>query len=301
MEYKDINFDWNHAKAFLVTAQEGSLSAGAKALRLAQPTLGRQVAALEQKLGIALFERFGRGLVLTPTGLKLVEHIKVMSDAASLFSLGASAQSDRIEGNVIISATEAMAAFWLPKLLLQLHERYPGIVLEIIASNEASDLRRRQADIAIREFRPVQADLIVKRLMDVKYRLYAAKSYIASLKEPIGLSSVGHDSFIGFGHENKVIKVLNENGMPVTRDNFSILCANHLVQWELLKGGFGIGVMPSNIADSEPLVQRVLYDMEATSAQNWLVAHCEVRSSRRIKVVFEFLAEALGQRNCVFN
>ncbi len=294
MEYKDISFDWNHAKAFLVTAQEGSLSAGAKALRITQPTLGRQVAALEQKLGVALFERYGRGLVLTPTGLILVEHIKAMSDAASLFSLAASGQSDRIEGNVIISATEAMAAYWLPKVLLQLRMQYPGIEIEIIASNDATDLRKREADIAIRGFRPAQPDLIIKRLADVSYGLYAANSYVAAITEPISVNNVSHTSFIGFRNGDGMIKALNEFGLPVTPDNFSMLCENHLVQWELVKNGFGIGVMPCDIADAEPLVQRVLNGIEFMPAESWLVAHRELRSSRRIKVVYDYLAEALG-------
>lgn len=295
MDWKGVNFDWNHARAFLVTAQEGSLSAGARALALTQPTLGRQVAALEKELGVALFERHGRGLSLTPTGLKLVEHVKLMSEAANMFSLAASGQSDLIEGNVVISASETTAAFSLPKILLPFRQQYPGINLEIIASNATSDLRRREADIAIRGFRPLQPDLIVKRLTDIEAGFYATPEYISSLGESFGLMNLNHACFLGFDHGDEMINALNERKVPVTEGNFSIICENHLVQWEMVKSGFGIGVIPATIGDNEPLVQRVLLDMETIVGELWLVAHRELRSSRRIRVVFDFLSEALGR------
>ena len=98
MDWRSVKFDWNRARAFLVTAEEGSLSAAARALGMAQPTLGRQVSALESELGVILFERAGRGLALTQSGLELVEHVRAMGDAATRVSLTASGQSQSIEG-----------------------------------------------------------------------------------------------------------------------------------------------------------------------------------------------------------
>src|SRR6186713_1703226 len=105
MDWRSVNFDWNRARAFLVTAEEGSLSAAARALGLAQPTLGRQVSALEEELGIALFERIGRGLRLTAGGLDLVEHVRTMADAANRLSLTASGRSQTIEGPITVTAS----------------------------------------------------------------------------------------------------------------------------------------------------------------------------------------------------
>ncbi len=100
MDWRAVKFDWNRARAFLVTAEEGSLSAAARALGLAQPTLGRQVDALEEELGVVLFERVGRGLTLTPSGLELLEHVRGMGEAATRVSLAAAGQSESIEGKV---------------------------------------------------------------------------------------------------------------------------------------------------------------------------------------------------------
>jgi len=295
MDWHSVNFDWNHARSFLVTAKEGSLSAGARALGLTQPTLGRQVASLEEELGVALFERIGRGLSLTPTGLKLVEYVEAMSEAANQFSLAASGQSDSIEGNVVISASETTAAFGLPEILLPLRERYPGITLEIVASNETSDLKRREADIAIRGYRPHQPDLIAKRITDIEVGFYAAPSYMDAFDPSIYGMDFERVSFLGFNPAERMITELNKRGIPVTKKNFSIICDNHLVQWEMVKQGFGIGVMTAYMGDKEPLVTRVLTDMEPLIGEQWLVAHRELRSNRRIRAVYDYLADVLAR------
>ncbi|MBL4646233.1 MAG: LysR family transcriptional regulator, partial [Rhizobiales bacterium] len=135
MDWKSINFDWNRARAFLVTAEEGSLSAAARALGMAQPTLGRQVDAIEKELGIILFDRVGRNLVLTPAGLELLEHVRAMGEAANRVSLAAFGQSQSIEGTICITASDVHAAFLLPPILKKLRQQEPGIDIEIIATN----------------------------------------------------------------------------------------------------------------------------------------------------------------------
>lgn len=156
MDWRSIKFDWNRARAFLVTAEEGSLAAAARALDMTQPTLGRQVAALEQELGVDLFNRRGRGLELTPNGLKLVDHVRAMGDAANRFSLSATGKSDIIEGSICITSTELLSTFVLPPMIQKLRQSEPGIEVEIISTNDETNLYRREADIAIRSFRPSQ-------------------------------------------------------------------------------------------------------------------------------------------------
>lgn len=127
MDWRAVTFDWNRARAFLVTAEEGSLSAAARALGMAQPTLGRQVSALEAELGTVLFERAGRGLTLTPSGLELVEHVRAMAEAANQVSLTASGQSQTVEGTSRITASEITAAHSPPPLIAKLRHAEPGI------------------------------------------------------------------------------------------------------------------------------------------------------------------------------
>ena len=145
MEWKKTAFDWNQARAFLVTAEEGSLSAAARALGLTQPTLSRQVAGIEETLGVTLFERTSRALLLTQAGVELLEHFRSMGQAADRISIAATGQSQMITGHVAITATDLMATHYLPPILKDLRTKAPGLKIEIITSNQLSDLRRREA------------------------------------------------------------------------------------------------------------------------------------------------------------
>lgn len=295
MDWRSVKFDWNRARAFLVTAEEGSLSAAARALGLAQPTLGRQVDALEEELGVVLFERVGRGFTLTPSGLELLEHVRAMGDAASRVSLAAAGQSQAIEGTVCISASELYAAVLLPPILAKLRRAEPGLQLEIVASSKASDLRRREADIAIRNFQPSEPDLVAKKLRDVPARLYAAPSYLERLGHPKRPADLRHADFIGIDSTGAFLKGLNAVGFELTERNFPLMTESYLVMWELVKQGLGIGILDGNIGDAEPAVRRALPDFTPLVFPIWLVAHREVYTSRRVRLVFNLLAEELAE------
>lgn len=295
MDWRSVNFDWNRARAFLITAEEGSLSAAARALGMTQPTLGRQVTALETELGVALFERGGRGLELTPSGLNLLEHVRAMGDAASRFSLTASGQSTSIEGSICITATEVVAAFVLPPILNRLRRLEPGIEVELIASNSTSDLKRREADIAVRAFRPTQSDLIARKVCDMRGHLYAATSYLHRLGNPASPEDFRDADFLGFDGRNLLVEALNKHGFTLTPRNFPVTTDHHLVQWELVKNGLGIGYMIEDVGDAEPMVERALPHLDPfPPVEVWLVAHRELKTSRRVRMVFDYLVSELS-------
>ncbi len=294
MDWRSIKFDWNRARAFLVTAEEGSLSAAARALGMAQPTLGRQVDALEQELGVVLFERVGRGLTLTPSGLELLDHVRAMGEAAGRVSLTSFGQSQSIEGTICIAASETYAAEVLPPIIAKLRLLEPGIKVEIVASNSASDLRRREADIAIRNFRPTQPDLIARKIRDVPARLYATPKYLKYIGNPKLPEDLCDADFISVDNSGGFLKGLNSMGLSLTEQNFPILTENYLVMWALVKQGAGIGILDGNIGDAEPLVERVLPDLEPLMFPIWLVAHRDLATSRRIRMVFDLLAAELA-------
>lgn len=294
MDWKSIKFDWNRARAFLVTAEEGSLSAAAIALKTTQSTLGRQVSALEKELGIALFERVGRGLEITPNGLELIEHVKAMSEAANKFSLAASGQFNKVEGTVCISATEAVAIFILPPLLKKLREQEPGISIELIASNVSSDLKRREADIAIRNYQPKHSDLIARKLGNSKAFLYANPDYLNRIGHSKSCLQLQYADFIGFVDNDTYIKGMNEVGLSLSLDNFPYATASHIAHWALVKEGLGIGVMLEYIGEREPKVCKVTDKIEPFIVETWVVAHRELRTNRRIRLVYDFLMEELS-------
>ncbi len=293
MDWRAVKFDWNKARAFLVTAEEGSLSAAARALGMAQPTLGRQVDGLEKELGVVLFERVGHGLNLTPSGMELLEHARAMGEAAQHVSLTAHGQSQTLEGSISIAASETYAAVLLPPIIAKLRQEEPGIQVEIVVSNRASDLRRREADIAVRNFRPTEPDLIAKKIGMADAILYAAPSYIEKLGNPAVSYDLRHADFINLDHSGMMLKGLNSLGLGLTEDNFPLVTESYLVMWELVKQGAGIGILDAYIGDAEPAVVRVLPDLEPLRFPIWLVAHRELSTSRRIRRVYDFLAAQL--------
>lgn len=288
-----MKFDWNRARAFLVTAEEGSLSAAARALAMTQPTLGRQVDALEEELGVVLFERAGRGLVLTPSGLELLDHVRAMGEAAGRFSLAASGQSQSIEGSICITASEIEAAYLLPPIVERLRREAPGIEVEIVASNATIDLKRREADIAIRSFRPTQPDLIAKKIRDDAAPLYATPAYLERIGNPRTPADLSEAEFIGFDPVETYLNGLSALGLNLTRQNIPVITASHFVHWELVRQGVAIGIAPDFVGDREPRVRRVLPDLKPMTFPMWLTAHRELNTSRRVRFVFDFLAEEL--------
>ena len=297
MDWRSTKFDWNRARAFLVTAEEGSLAAAARSLGMAQPTLGRQVAALEREIGVDLFTRRGRGLELTPNGIKLLAHVRLMGEAASRFSLSASGKSEFIEGNVCITASELLSAFVLPPMIQTLRDMEPGIEIEINATNEERDLNRREADIAIRNFRPTQPELITRKLGSVRGHLYAAKSYLQQLGNPQSMAELNKASYIDIEKPGRLLALLNAQGFNLSQQNFPVISNSHIVQWELVKLGAAITATVEDIGDNEPLVERlVVPGLSPIEMDLWIVTHNELRTSRRIRRVFDFLVSEFSRR-----
>lgn len=294
MNWATIAFDWNQVRAFLATVEEGSLSAAAKALRLTQPTLGRQVSALEDALGVALFERIGRSLVLTPSGLDLLEHVRDMGEAASRISLAASGRSQAIEGQVSITASDAVAAYVLPPILRRVREEAPGIKVEVVASNALRDLRRREADIAIRHVRPDQPDLIARLVRETSAHLYAAPTYLDAVGTPRVPGDVSGFDFVGFETGDRLLSGLNALGLSLTARNFRLVSDSGVAAWEMVKQGLGVGVMMREVADVTPEVEQILPGLDPIPVPVWLATHRELHTSRRIRLVYDLLAEALG-------
>lgn len=295
MNWSAINFDWNHARAFHATVQEGSLSAAAKVLGMTQPTLSRQVAALEAELSITLFERVGQRLVLTDSGSKLVEHVNSMSQAALQFSLAASGQSQQIEGSVVISASQLDAAMRLPKIIAELYREEPLITIEVIVTNEPSDLLRREADIAIRNFRPTQNDLIAKKLGQEAIRLYGTRAYVQQFAEKSSYEDLEAIQIIGFDRRNAVADLLNSQGWKLGKKNFQLLTSFQLLQLGLCKEGLGLIFFPEDMGDNDAELVRAFEQEEPLmTLPVWLVCHQELRTSLRVRRVFDFIADRLG-------
>jgi len=288
------SLDWTLLRAFHATAAEGSLSAAARRLRLTQPTLSRQVAALEDQLSVMLFERVGRRLELTDAGRQILGHVEEMGAAAERVALAASGQRSEIGGTVRITATDTMSAFTLPPVVAELAGIAPQLRIEIVAVNDISNLLRREADIAIRHQRPTEPDLVARLVREAQGHFYASKAYLARRGRPASLAEMARHDWVGFGDHARFIDYMVALGIPLAESAIRTASENSTVAWELARAGLGICAMDSRFADRFADMEAVLRAEASVSFPVWLVAHREVHTSPRIRLVFDLLAARLG-------
>src|SRR5579863_7389052 len=192
--------DWDLYRAFLAVLDAGSLSGAARRLGLTQPTIGRQIEALERALGGAvLFTRSPSGLKPTDAALALRPHAEAMAAAAEALLRTASGAADEARGVVRVTTSQVMGAEVLPEILARFHEDHPEIAIELVLSDRQEDLLRRDADIAVRMTRPTQGALTARRIGVVHLYFYAHRSYLQKYGEPRSMADlVAHHTLIGY-------------------------------------------------------------------------------------------------------
>jgi DNA-binding transcriptional LysR family regulator len=260
---------------------------------MSQPTAGRQVQALESQLGVQLFSRTARGLALTETGMELLEYARLMAGAANRLALAAEGRSESVAGVVRITASEIMATYTLPAILVRLREAEPEIEIELVASNATDNLLEREADIAVRMFRPTQADVITRSMGEIEMATFASEGYLARRGCPSNIEELLHHDVVGYDRDDTVIRGFQAAGVEVDRHFFPFRSDDQVVAWRMVVEGLGIGFMQAQIGDAEPRVRRILPELELAKLPMWLTAHSELKTNRRIRRVYDFLGESL--------
>lgn len=288
-----MSFDWDHIKTFLAVVDEGSLSGAARALGQTQPTVSRQVAALEASLNATLFERTGRSVALTQFGSELLDHVRAMARCADMISLSAMGQSQSVEGQVRLTASELMSAFVLPPLLTEISQQAPLLEVDVVADNGVRDLVRREADIAIRHARPDQPNLYTKRLRDEHMRFYASSAYIETWGHPTKHSLSSHQ-IVSFVEADRMLNYLVPAGLELTQANFRFTSSSQLVALQMVRCGLGLAILPERAVGEFPDLVPIEIDIGAFELPTWLVTHSELKTSRRIRLIFDHLGDRLS-------
>lgn len=289
------HLDWSLLQSFLRVAQAGSLSAAARDGGQSQPTLGRHIRLLEASLGQPLFTRHPDGQHLTPFGLRLLDDAQDMQAAAARLSLTAAGSSAALTGTVRITAARVVAQWHLPPILARLRLEEPGIALELVASNTSENLLHGEADIALRMFRPDRGDLVAQKITELPLGLYAARSYLERVGIPSSPAELMELDFVGYDRSDLIVRLLSEQGMPVTRDFFATRCDDQIVNWALVCAGAGIGGFQTVIADADPRVQRIADFITLPRLPVWLVVPRALRHVARIARVRDALARGMSR------
>ncbi|MEM9579256.1 MAG: LysR family transcriptional regulator [Pseudomonadota bacterium] len=292
----DINtLDWSLFKSFLAVADTGSLSGAARVLGQSQPTLGRQIKHLEDHLHLTLFDRHTRGFALTEAGAQLIAPARAMAEAAAQISLTAAGQEAQIAGTVRITASEVMARHALPAIIAGLRQQEPDIQIEIVPTDTSENLLFREADIAVRMYRSTQLDVITKHVADAPMGIYAAKSYIARKGVPHSAEDMLTHDLVGYDRDERILNGMHALGWDARRDWFPVRCDDQNTYWELVRQGCGIGFTQQMVASGDPAVKRILRDIPLEPLPVWLAAPEAMRSTPRIRRVWEALEAGLAR------
>lgn len=287
-------FDWSLVQAFLAVAETGSLSGAARQLGRSQPTLGRQIKTIETQLGAELFHRQPRGFALTKTGAELVGPAQAMRDAVRRIALTAAGQQARLDGTVRITASVATSAMHLPPIISRIRKLEPQIAIELVPSDDTSNLLFREADIAVRMYRPTQLDLVTQHIGDIELGVFAAKSYLAERGIPRSFADIAGHDIVGYDTHPHIIDGMAKVGMHVDRNLFKVRCDDHIAYWELVRAGCGIGFAQANVGRPDPLVDELMTGIRIPPLPIWLTAHEAMRQTPRIRRVWDLLVEGLG-------
>ena len=287
------SFDWTLVRSFLAALEHGSLLGAARALKSSQPTIGRHIAELESQLGVVLFERTGRGLKPLDMALKLADSARAMEDGAHQLQLSVSSLDDAVRGTVRITASQPVACVLLPPLLARLQQELPGIQIELVASNGVSNLLRREADIAIRMVQPDQTSLVAKRIGKVTLGAYAHRDYLQRAGTPQAPADLMAHALLGNDKNEDIIRGFGSMGYPMTRERFAFRTDDLMAYWQAVRSGVGIGFVADYLARTDSGVVPLLPMLKIPPIPVWLAVHREIRTSKRIRAVYDFLGDAV--------
>lgn len=288
----DSEPSWELYRSYLSVLQEGSLSGAARALGLAQPTLGRHIEALEKSLGLSLFTRSQQGLMPTAAALELKPYAEAMGSSAAALMRAAESQGS-LTGTVRVSASEVVGAEVLPPIVARLRNAHPQLTIELVLTSRVQDLLLREADIAIRMTQPTQDALIAQRVGVVELGLYAHRDYLRDRGVPQTVAELSQHALIGFDEETAFLRAARKHLPAWRREAFALRTDSDLAQIALVRAAAGIGFYHVALAQRIPTLVRVLDDQVSFPMDTWVTMHEGLRHSLRCKIVFDALALGL--------
>jgi DNA-binding transcriptional LysR family regulator len=286
-------FDWSLIRSFLAALHHGSLLGAARALGSSQPTIGRHIAELERQLGVVLFERTGRGLLPTGTALRLADSARAMEEGADNLARSVSGAQATASGTVRITASQPVACFVLPPVLARMRVALPDVQIELVSSNEVTNLLRREADIALRMVQPQQSSLVAKRIAKVTLGAYAHRDYLQRRGTPRQPQDLLAHDLVGTDRDEALRRGFASFGFPVGREVFSFRTDDLVAYWAAVRAGLGVGFLADYLARLDSQLVPLLPMIKVPPLPIWLTVHREIRTNPRIRAVYDFLAQSV--------
>lgn len=278
--------DWEDIRHFVALAREGTLSAAARTLGVDHATVARRVAALETSTGLKLVDRRARTTMLTEEGRRIAAVAAPMEEAAFALSRTAQAAKSGIDGEVAISAPPNFASAMIAPQLVRLRRLHPGIRIKLIGEKRRASLSRREADIALRLLRPVEAGLFVRKIGSFGFSLYGAPDYLDKTP-PHAFAFIGYDASMAASPQEAWLRTIIGERDVVLRTN------DLETQVAAARSGLGVAALPHYLGDGDPRLQRFTVTERPVSRDVWLVVHRDLRQVPAVRAVMEFLVGCL--------
>jgi DNA-binding transcriptional LysR family regulator len=278
--------DWEDLHHFVTLAREGTLSGAARTLGVDHATVARRVAALEASTGLKLVDRRARATTLTDDGRRIAAVAAPMEEAAFAVGRAARAAKPEVDGEVTISAPPNFASSVIAPQLVRLRAQHPGIRIKLIGEKRKASLSRREADIALRLMRPVEAGLFVRKIGSFGFSLYGAPSYLEKTP-PHALSFIGYDaSMVESPQEVWLRTIIGEREVVLRTNDLE-------TQLAAARSGLGVAALPHYLGDGDPNLQRYTVTQKPINREIWLAVHRDLRQVPAVRAVMEFLVSCL--------
>lgn len=285
--------DWDNLRTFLALAEEGSLTAAARRLRVSHPTIARRIKTLEEELGTRLFDRLPDRFQPTEPALELLHDVKEMERASQSIDRRSAGLSGSHLGTVRISVDETTADF-LGRHLAAMRANHQCIEFEIVVAHISANLSRREADLLVRSRVPDLASLVGRKLGAFAYAVYGTPEFAADCDG--STTALKELPWVGFDDEHQYMPgqvwqtALLGNRRPAVRTNNGIVLAN------AVRGGNGVGVLPCFLGDADPQLSRITPILDDARAEQWLLVHSDLRHVPRVRIVIDVLVELFRSR-----
>src|SRR5262245_58631221 len=292
--------DWTALRDFLAVAETGSLSRAAIKLGVSQPTLTRRMAALEERLRAELFRRTPRGIELTEAGESVLSAARQMEQEANSLELAVSGRDTALAGLVRVTATEGIGIHWLTPQLAQFQLAHPAIEIQLLLQTQVLNLLQREADIAVRLSRPVQSDLVARKVGDLAFGVYASRSYLEKHGRPLVPEDLAKHRSVAMDESTRWLTGPGaELQKAISAATVAYRANSGQAQLAVIRAGCGVGAAVRFLAERHPEIEQVLPESEIL-LELWLISHPAMRRSARIRAVFDFLAQQFEEDRELF-
>src|SRR5688572_9713016 len=286
--------DWALWKSFEAVVRAGSLSAAARSLGISQPTVGRHIEELETALGVDLFERTLSGLRPNDAALRLYEPVAAAQRSFAEALMRAQGVQPSLGGTVRVTASHMVSNYVLPEIVAKVRKTHPEIALELVPSDSTENLSLREADIAIRMFRPTQLELVSKKLGEIPIVAAAHRRYLEKRGTPRSVADLANYDLLGFDRSDAILRAAKGMGFELRREDFVVRSDGQTLLWELMRAGLGIGFAQAQLVERTRGMRVVLSGLAVPPMEVWLTSHRELFTDHRIRAVYDALAVGLS-------